>query len=118
MFLPFGCKCCQFVLLVNVAGAVTGVVPATAPVAGDTLVTISGTNLGSGSDITAVTLANVQADIVSQTASQVVVRTRSASELSGNIVVRSLSMGIITLQNSFSYVPRTCSLYLCCARAY
>lgn len=86
-------------------GMVTTVVPATAPVAGNAVVTITGSNLGSGSDITSVTLANIEADILSQTSSQVVVRTRSANELSGNIVIRSLSMGIITLQNSFAYVP-------------
>lgn len=68
------------------------------------MLTISGTALGSGSDVTSVSLAGVQANIVSQTATAIVVQ--AAASLSagvGSVVVVSQSAGTTTLANGFAY---------------
>ena len=84
--------------------------PSLASITNERTITVVGTNLGSGSDITQVTLAGVPADIVSQDASQVVVRSRlTGAPASGDVVIVSTSRGTSTLTNAFTYVPGTIS---------
>lgn len=92
------------------AGIVTVATPDNGPLVGGNIVTISGTNFGSGSDITSVTLNGVAvSQIVSQTASNVVVVAGDGTghQGSGSIVVQSISIGTSTLANSYAYNPGT-----------
>lgn len=81
-----------------------GVVPASGPWQGGYGVTISGSNLGSGTDITNVMLGGVRATIVSQSATQVVVTARRAT-VSGPVEVRvySRSQGVTARAGGFEY---------------
>ena len=72
-----------------------------------TIVTITGTNLGSGSDITAVYLVGVEATIGGQTATAVVVGTALGNAGTGDVEVRSTSMGVTRLVAGFTYYLRT-----------
>ncbi|HBA85477.1 MAG TPA: hypothetical protein DCZ95_15430 [Verrucomicrobia bacterium] len=85
-----------------------GVNPACGMTLGGTLVTIQGANLGNGSDITNVTLCGAAATgIVSQCATQVVVRTGANSAGSGDVAVYSASHGMTTRADAFTYyLPR------------
>ena len=82
-----------------------GVVPDFGVRNGGYAVTISGSNLGNGSDITNVTLCGVSASsIQSQSATQVVVIAGSSgSSLTGNVVICSTSFGVSVLTNGFTY---------------
>lgn len=74
---------------------------------GDTI-TIAGANLGSGSDITAVTLNTLPATILSQTRSSVLVTAPpSTAAGTGNVVVSSTSRGQTTAVNRFTYEAST-----------
>jgi hypothetical protein len=85
--------------------AITSFTPVSGPVAGGTQVTIAGTALGSGTDITACTVAGVAASINSQSRTQVVVTTgAAASAITGRVVLQSTSAGTITSTADFSYV--------------
>ena len=77
-------------------------------------VTIVGTNLGNGSDITNVTLCGVSAtNIASQSATQVVVWAGSrGSGATGDVVVYSTSYGATTKANGFSYTGETMRVVL------
>ena len=91
--------------LIFLAGIVTAVSPPSASVTGGTTVTISGTNLGNGSDITSVTMIGVAVtSIVSQTSASVtvIVGSRSMGAI-GNIVVSSVSRGQAVGVNKFIY---------------
>ncbi|NCD35438.1 MAG: hypothetical protein EOL87_18805, partial [Spartobacteria bacterium] len=83
----------------------TGVSPLSGSWVGGYQVTISGENLGDGTDITNVTLCGVSADsIVSQSATQVViVAGASSAGISGDVVVYSTSFGTTTKSNAFTY---------------
>lgn len=83
-----------------------GVVPDSGFNAGGYQVTIIGTNLGSGSDITNVYLCGVAAaSIVSQSATQVVISAGAAgSAITGDVEVCSSSYGVTVLTNGFAYV--------------
>ncbi|MDF7801301.1 IPT/TIG domain-containing protein [Pontiellaceae bacterium B1224] len=84
---------------------IAGVSPDSGPAAGGTVVTISGTNLGNGTDITNVTLRGVAAaSIDSQSSTQVVATTASGTAGTGDVVVTSISRGTTTKRNAFSYV--------------
>ena len=100
------------------AGVITSFDPAGAPITGARNITILGTNLGNGSDITAVTVANVPVlRILSQNTTFVVVEVAPidlvalnvTGPVNGSIVVRSTSFGTTTTAaaQSFSYFPRT-----------
>ena len=96
----------------SVVPSIANVQPNNGPAAGGTRVTISG-QLGDGSDITSVTVANVAARIISQTASEVVVETGAGSG-SGDVVVQSTSYGVATLVNQFNYQARTFGVAVHC----
>ena len=82
--------------------------PGTSPLAGGIELTISGENLATGADISRVTLAGVQATILTQTSTQVVVRTAArATNVVGDIVVVSTSFGTMRLDDSFTYSGMT-----------
>lgn len=86
------------------AGSISSVSPNTATTAGGIAVTIAGTNLGSGSDITAVLFGTTAATITSQTATQVVVTVPAAAAAGAvTVTVRSSSSGDATLANGFTY---------------
>ena len=80
----------------NASGSYTGGYP----------VVITGTNLGSGADITNVTLCGASAaNIVSQSATQVVVTAGTGNPGVGDVRVWSASYGITTKSNAFTYNP-------------
>ncbi|NCD34941.1 MAG: DUF5050 domain-containing protein [Spartobacteria bacterium] len=81
-----------------------GVTPASGSTAGGFTVTISGSNLGDGSDITSVTLCGVAATIDSQSATQIVVTAGSAGGvITGDVVVVSTAFGTTMRTNAFVY---------------
>lgn len=84
--------------------AISTVTPANGYVGGGTIVTITGVALGSGSDITSVTLDGLSATITSQTDSSVVVTTATGYLGTGAVVVSSTSNGDITANDAWSYV--------------
>lgn len=91
----------------------TGVIPMAGSVSGGTEVTISGSNLGNGGDITNVTLCGVVASIISQSATQVVVMSgASDSVCTGAVVVSSVSRGIASKVNAYVYMPPTAPVVL------
>jgi len=91
-----------------VAGVISSVTPEVSPLTGNIQVTISGSNLGSGADITSVTLVGRAAQILSQNATAVVVRVAAAqSEATGAVLVNSASLGVTTRDNAFAYAIRT-----------
>eukprot|EP00698_Gefionella_okellyi_P018872 TRINITY_DN5710_c0_g1_i4.p1 TRINITY_DN5710_c0_g1~~TRINITY_DN5710_c0_g1_i4.p1 ORF type:complete len:2265 (+),score=623.94 TRINITY_DN5710_c0_g1_i4:331-6795(+) len=91
----------------STAGTVSTVTPGTGPNSGNTIVTISGTNLGDGSDITSVTLDGVAATIQAGTQTSGSVTVTSASGLSAagtnNVVVVSTTRGSSTKASSWTY---------------
>ena len=91
-----------------------GVAPSSASIGGGCQIAISGTNLGSGVDITNVTLCGVSAtNIASQSATQVVVWAGSrGSGATGDVVVYSTSYGATTKANGFSYTGETMRVVL------
>ncbi len=82
----------------------SGVTPSTGPSAGGTVVTITGENLGDGSDVVQVTLCGATATIVSQSATQVVATAGPALvEGLGDVRVFSTSFGESVAANAFTY---------------
>lgn len=76
------------------------------PASGGNTLTITGTGLGNGSDITNVTVCGVPATIQSQTANSVTVVVGSASDGgTGDINVYSASIGVTTFTNGYTYNP-------------
>lgn len=87
-------------------GDAPGVSPDSGPVAGGTTVTISGVNLGDGTDVMNVTLCGVPvAAIVSQSSTQIVVTAAAGVAGTGDVMINSASYGPITKINGFTYVP-------------
>ena len=86
--------------------------PASGSWTGGYPVTISGTNLGNGVDITNVTLCGVTAAIQpGQSATQLVVLAGAATVgQSGDVVVQSTSFGTTTKSNAFTYIAPTLSV--------
>ncbi len=89
----------------NPAGAIASVAPASGPATGGTTVTITGTNLGNGADITGVTLCGFAAgEIISQSATQVVVTAGAAGNaILGDVRVFSTSFGETIKSNAYAY---------------
>ncbi len=88
----------------NPMGLISRVTPSIGSVTGGYPVVISGSNLGSGSDVSAVTLCGVSVQsMVSQSATQVVVRARAGFRGVGPVVIQSTGYGTITLVNGFTY---------------
>jgi N-acetylneuraminic acid mutarotase len=76
------------------------------PASGGNTLTINGTALGNGSDITNVTICKVVAAIQSQTANSVTVVTGRAEDGgTGDIMVYSASLGVMTFTNGYTYNP-------------
>ncbi|NCD34153.1 MAG: choice-of-anchor D domain-containing protein, partial [Spartobacteria bacterium] len=85
--------------------------PASGSYTGEYPVTISGSNLGNGDDITSVTLCGFTANIESQTATRVWVTAGVATgTVTGDIVVQSTSFGTTTKANAFSYLAPALSV--------
>ena len=89
--------------LLSAAGVIASVEPSNGTLAGNSSVTITGTNLGSGADITFVSLAGVVASIGNQTAGSVTVLSGNATVQRGDIV-RSVSHGNTTLFDGYQYI--------------
>eukprot|EP00698_Gefionella_okellyi_P011631 TRINITY_DN3077_c0_g1_i1.p1 TRINITY_DN3077_c0_g1~~TRINITY_DN3077_c0_g1_i1.p1 ORF type:complete len:2771 (+),score=647.15 TRINITY_DN3077_c0_g1_i1:106-8418(+) len=90
----------------NPIGTITTAVPAMCPAAGGLTVTILASSaIGSGSDVTQVSLVGVVATIGSQTSTQVVVTCAAASSGTGSIVVQSVAFAQASLASSFTYNP-------------
>ena len=99
---------CVLTRLCVVAGVITSVSPSHGLLHSTSsyMVTITGQNLGSGNDITAVTFSAVGAvmNIVSQTNSSVVVMTTGATAAGVcNVTVASTSYGVTTALNAFTF---------------
>lgn len=75
------------------------------PASGGNTLTITGMGLGNGSDITEVTICGVVAAIQSQTANSVTVVVGAGGTGTGNIVVYSVSAGVTTYVNDYTYNP-------------
>lgn len=85
--------------------AINSVTPSSGPVAGNNVITIDGVNLGSGADITSVTIGSVVATVVSQTRNSVVATAGQASSPHvGDVVVHSASVGKTTKAAGYSYM--------------
>eukprot|EP00698_Gefionella_okellyi_P009938 TRINITY_DN2556_c0_g1_i3.p1 TRINITY_DN2556_c0_g1~~TRINITY_DN2556_c0_g1_i3.p1 ORF type:complete len:3589 (+),score=699.74 TRINITY_DN2556_c0_g1_i3:128-10894(+) len=84
---------------------IVSVHPPSGPLVGGQTVTISGSVIGSGSDINVVTLAGVAvASIVGQTFQTItVVTAATATPVSGNVVVVSTNIGSSTAVNAYAY---------------
>eukprot|EP00698_Gefionella_okellyi_P012976 TRINITY_DN3526_c0_g1_i1.p1 TRINITY_DN3526_c0_g1~~TRINITY_DN3526_c0_g1_i1.p1 ORF type:complete len:1543 (-),score=381.70 TRINITY_DN3526_c0_g1_i1:3547-8175(-) len=90
---------------------VVSVSPSTMSARGLQRVTIVGALLGSGTDVTAVTLCGVNAAIVVQSASAItVVAGASSAAVHGDVVVRSATAGLSVLTNAFSYYAELSAL--------
>lgn len=83
---------------------INDITPASALVAGGGSVTISGVDLGSGTDITQVLFGSVTATIVSQSSTQIVV-TLPAAQAAGavTVTVASTSRGTSVREGGFTY---------------
>ena len=78
--------------------------PSSGSYAGGYQVTINGVNLGSGADITNVTLCGFSASIQTQSATQIVVTAGAASAVTlGDVCVYSTSFGATLKANAFTY---------------
>lgn len=85
-------------------GQPTGIIPSSGPVSGGTTVAILGANLGSGPDVTSVTLCGIPATIVSQTPWRVIVQSSAAAApTNGSVSVISTGYGSTTRTNGFAY---------------
>lgn len=92
-------------------GHIESVSPNNGPLTGGNDVTITGFNLGSGSDIITVSLAGVPAPIRSQSAQSVVVTAGQATVASsGAVILTSPTVGTTQLADGYRYNARTC----CC----
>eukprot|EP00698_Gefionella_okellyi_P015981 TRINITY_DN4545_c0_g1_i1.p1 TRINITY_DN4545_c0_g1~~TRINITY_DN4545_c0_g1_i1.p1 ORF type:complete len:2281 (-),score=531.88 TRINITY_DN4545_c0_g1_i1:432-6551(-) len=79
--------------------------PPMGPSAGGQLVTITGINLSTGTEVLSVTLAGVNATaIVSQDPTRIVVRSAPSGVISGNVVVQA-SYGTLTVLAAYQYNP-------------
>ena len=89
-----------------------GVSPATGSVRGGTTVTINGSNLGNGSDITTVTLCGVPVSaILSQSATQVVVTAGAAPlAINGPVSIYSTSYGLTSKSGAYTYTAAVYSV--------
>jgi N-acetylneuraminic acid mutarotase len=75
------------------------------PAAGGNTLTISGTRLGNGSDITNVTICGMVAVIQNQTANSVTVMVAPGSSGTGDINLYSSSLGVTKFVNRYTYNP-------------
>eukprot|EP00741_Cyanophora_paradoxa_P015898 tig00020909_g15349.t1 len=91
----------------NAAPSITSVSPASGPWYGGRNVTISGSNLGNGADVTSVTIGSISCTIVSQSSSSVICTTGStgSSGAAGafNVTIVSSTFGVSTLASGYAY---------------
>ena len=85
------------------AGVLTDVSPASGLYVGGYEVTLGGTNLGDGADVTNVTLCGVAAAVSRQSATQIVVVAGASVPGTGDVRVQSTSCGETTLGHAFTY---------------
>lgn len=86
-----------------VVGVLASIVPPEGPAAGGNTVTLTGTGLGSGTDITAVTFNGVVARIVSQTATVVVVSPAATVAGVTTVNIASVSRGVAQTPANLTY---------------
>jgi len=94
-----------------IAGVIADVIPNSGPLYGTNYVTILGSNLGNGSDISSVLLNNISATIVKQNQSSVVVIASGSTSVGSGVVVFSVSFGY-SFSNNYTYNPRM-FIFLC-----
>ena len=89
----------------RVGGLITNVTPHVANVGGGIEITVQGIWLGDGSNISTVSLAGVEATILTQTTHEVTVLAGVApSALTGDVNVVSATGGFMALSNAFTYL--------------
>ncbi|MEI6169160.1 MAG: MBG domain-containing protein [bacterium] len=89
----------------RIGGLITNVTPAAVNVGGRIQVVIQGIALGNGGDITNVTLAGVEATIITQTLESVTVMANAATgAVAGAVTVVSSTGGLMVLSNAFAYL--------------
>ena len=87
------------------SSSISTVSPSSGNEEGGFQVTISGIELGNGSDVTDVTLCGTSVtSIDSQTTNQIVVTAAAGTAGTGDVVVTSDSLGVITKLNGFTYI--------------
>ena len=94
---------------------VTSVLPLSGPSTASTRLTISGTNLGSGSDITTAMVSGAASvTILSQSTNQVVLLVTGSGAMGAqNVSLMSTSFGPSGLIDIFTFNARTCLFSLC-----
>ena len=90
--------------------------PNNGPTAGTNIVTITGSNLGSGSDITVVQFGNTASEVRTQTANSVTVTVPPGPAGAATVAVRSTTRGETLLTNAYTYNAGMISELLCCAQ--
>eukprot|EP00698_Gefionella_okellyi_P024708 TRINITY_DN8795_c0_g1_i2.p1 TRINITY_DN8795_c0_g1~~TRINITY_DN8795_c0_g1_i2.p1 ORF type:complete len:2079 (-),score=494.13 TRINITY_DN8795_c0_g1_i2:11-6247(-) len=87
----------------NAQPIISTVIPADGPAVDDFTVTITGTNLGNGTDITSVFIGATQAIILTQSDTQVVVVKKSHAPGLVTVSVNSINFGPSSLASAFQY---------------
>ena len=85
------------------------IIPGYGAASGGYEVVVNGSNLGDGTDVTAVSFAGIPvSEILSQSATQIVVRAAAApGPLTGDVQIVSASYGVTVRTNGFTYVVRS-----------
>lgn len=96
----------RLMLFAVVSNSITSLTPASGPPSGGTTVTIAGSSLGSGSDITSVQFGGALATISSQTSTTVVAVTPSQLVGAVTVVIGSTSKGVTGKPAAFTYIVR------------
>jgi len=97
----------MFLYSTGTGGVITGAVPSTGPNAGGNVVTINGEFIGSGTDITSVTICGVSTSLVSQNRNRVVVITGGPKTGVCTVVVSSTCVGTSLGFYMYRYNQRT-----------
>ena len=84
---------------------IQAVVPSQVPVNTEAHVTITGVNLGNGTDILTATVNDEYFDILSQSSTTVVLNVSSPVASIGNVTLTSLSFGISNCVRCFKFLP-------------
>ena len=95
----------------GMGGVITGVTPNNGPYYGGNAITIRGTNLGKGNDISSVKIRNMIAPVLDQNTTYAVVTVPNLGYSGlGDIVIRSRCYGTTIKRNGYLYNARTLNI--------